>query len=110
MTEMCPLLKCPDRIIRMDFCSQEDDPLQRLPERECLTVPLPTFPLPSFRSGPPPAWVRAQLRRALCSATRQAFLAACESTADNGVALHRGSLRSFMAPAGVQEPITGTSR
>lgn len=41
---------------------------------------------------------------------RRAFVPACESTVTNGAARHQRSLRSFMALAGVGEPIAGTSR
>lgn len=112
MTEMWLLLECPERIIRADFLFSWGRP-PSMSSRDCLTALLPDFPLPSLQSLPTPLslGVCAAAAAPLWSSsdTRQVFFPACESTVYNGVALHRRSLRSFMALAGMREPIAGTS-
>lgn len=59
MTEMWLLLKCPERIIRADFCSPGDDPLQ-MSSREGLRALLPDFssaPLAAPAHPSPPGGV-----------------------------------------------------
>lgn len=90
--------------------SSSDSLLALFPE-----VLLPSLPPPAqhFPGHPwpcplvvPAAWATHLLSS---SDMRQVFFRACKSAVYNGVALHRGSLRSFMAVAGMGKPIAGTN-
>ena len=114
MTEMWLLLKCPERIIWADLLfSSRRPPSMSSRGRLPLLLPrppVPSLPAPAHRFPIPPSSLRVsvQQRQPFCQAglTRgRSFFPASESRVQNGIALHQGSLRSFMAVAGVGEPI-----
>lgn len=117
MTEMWLLLKCPERISWAAFLFSLRQPTPPVSARDCLSVlflPGPPLPPPS-RLLVLPTTFPGRLVSSSGPSVKQLWQGAglsppaCESRVYNGVALHRGSLRSFMALAGMGEPIASTS-